>query len=451
MWDAEPVILEYQNGKTIHSIFASDLSTKIKEAEQMLRGFGILKGQIVFLFLNNSIDSIIILLALLHLEAVLAPLSLAYRKFELQELFRNACPQAIICEESHLSILSDYLNERIVIKRTSAGFRLLFGQQADLASGEIDPRTTMILYTYRGYGFPLGAMIGEDQLLHGTDVLQEGDFKTSRDRILVVLPLSHIFSIISCLLFPILYKMTLVISPTLNPRVLFELVSKHQITHISAVPELYLLLTRIQKHPNQLPALRTLICGGSMLSEDDCLKIREALSAEVLHGYGLTELAPLSRNIRGHVRAGTVGTICRGIECRIANPDEFGIGEITFRSPYSAKGYLRRPGETEQAFAQGWFHTGDLGKMDAGYLVFTREKKRTRKINGSIVDLEEVRRAILEYPSIQAVEIFEEQAGLAAKVILRYGKLDRETILSIKLFLREMIADYKIPVNIIEG
>jgi long-chain acyl-CoA synthetase len=262
--------------------------------------------------------------------------------------------------------------------------------------------------------------------------------------------LVHIFSIISCLLFPILYKMTAILVNSLNPRLLFELMHKHRITHLSGVPEMYLLLSRFQDSITEPPSLRTLICGGSALSAEDFHRIRLSAGAELLHGYGLTELAPVSRNMRGQARAGTVGPVCWGIECRIASPDSSGSGEILLRSPYAFKGYLRRPRETAEAFAQGWFQTGDIGRMDGGHLEFCRERKRTCKVNGNLVDLEEVRRALALDPLIREARVERERSGLCARIALRRGSLDRETVLAIKRNLHGLLAEYKIPKTILE-
>ena len=94
-------------------------------------------------------------------------------------------------------------------------------------------------------------------------------------------------------------------------------------------------------------------------------------------GYGLTETAPvLTVNPLNRSRKGSAGKPLPGIELRIFQPDEEGIGEIIVRTPSLMTGYYKNPEATKKAIQAGWFHTGDLGWVDEdGYLYITGRKK----------------------------------------------------------------------------
>lgn len=115
--------------------------------------------------------------------------------------------------------------------------------------------------------------------------------------------------------------------------------------------------------------LRTLACGGAHLDEGTWERL-EGLGWEVLTGYGLTETAPLvTFTPRGRGRKGTEGTAVPGVEVRIEPREETGLGEILVRGPNVFSGYKNNPAKTQAAFKDGWFRTGDLGWLDAdGYL-----------------------------------------------------------------------------------
>ena len=447
-WGEHPVYIDHGLGK-IRFISAPEVGEEIAETSRALERWGIRQGQIVFLFLNNTADVPILFFALHRLGAIPAPLSLDYRSLELDEIFSNAQPQAVICEKEHLSTIAQYLGGKAVIEKRSGRLNLIQEPKRNQNPSGLDPDIAAILYTYRGYGFPLGALISDHQLLHGAEVLQEGLQGAAGERMLVMLPPHHIFTIVGCYLVPLCYKMTAVISETVNPRRIFQLIAEHRIANITAIPELFALFARLRHIGGRLPSLKAFVSGGSLMTVDTYENIRNAFDVQILHGYGLTELAPVSRNIRHLARPDTVGPICRGAECRIINPDKNGTGEIAIRSPFLFRGYYRQPMPTEEAFHDGWFLTGDIGRIEQGHLIFIREMKKTCKVNGKIVDLEEIRRALVCCPNVREAEVARLEGTIVAKVRPFTGIFDQSQALSIKSYLPNVMAAYKIPKRVV--
>ena len=419
-WGEHPVFIEViPNQKPVYTK-AKEFKQKIIETANFLEKSGIKKNYLVPIFLENSVDFVCCFLGLMRIGAKPIPVKLEYRKIELDEIFKNAQPQAVIAEVTHLKIIKPYLKQKIVITRENRKLKLYQKTIKKLKAVKISEEIASINYTYRGYGYPLGAMVPHIQYLHGAKVLQYGLKAKPKEKMFIILPMSHIFTLIGCVFVPILYKLTSVIANTMHPRKIFELIDEFKINHITAVPEMYLLLAKFKGIAGKLLSLKVFVCGGSMLSRENYYRIKKAFNnIDLLHGYGLTEFAPASRNIRGEARAGTVGPLCENIGCKIVSKDKNKAGEILLKTNKMFKGYYKNQKVTKESFEGHWFKTGDIGKIKDGHLIFEKEKKKTRKVNGNMVDLEEVDRMI--------------------------NLKDKEKQINLKTFLKNKIAVYKIP------
>lgn len=445
-WGGTDCLLELHPGAGVARTSAPQLRQEVSELSVQLASWGIRKRYIVPLFLDNSIGFVQSFLALLKIGAVPLLVKMDWRRLELEEMFRNAEPQAVLTERHHLSVLQPFLNARmIVVEKSAERFTLAQYSEGLPPREDIPEPIASINYTYRGYGYPLGALVTHEQYLHGARIIGEGLSCHDGEKMLVILPMTHIFTLIACVLAPLLYGLTGSIARTLNPRLLWGFIHDFQIDYITSVPEIYDLLCRLRDPTIDLSSLKAFISGGSTLSDQLFERIREVFSVEPLHGYGLTEFTPVSANTRGKPQKGTVGPIGKGLECRIASPQAGGMGEIQIKAPAMTRQYYRRDRESREACHEGWFRTGDLGRLDGEHLVFLKELKNTRKINGNIVDLLEVSRALRLDPQVAEAEVVLEGDVLVARIAVPAGINFKEKAQELRIHLRGALAGYKIP------
>jgi len=166
--------------------------------------------------------------------------------------------------------------------------------------------------------------------------------------------------------------------------------------------------------------MRFLVAGGAPLNPETTTFF-QSLGVEMLEGYGLTELPVIALNRPGRARRGTVGELLPGLEVKIA-PD----GEILSRGPSLMKGYFGNPEATAAAIdGEGWFHTGDVGEMNGGYLRITDRKKDIIVLaNGKNVAPQPIEAKLKQSSFIsEAVLLGDNASGIVAIVVPAFDRL----------------------------
>ena len=155
--------------------------------------------------------------------------------------------------------------------------------------------------------------------------------------------------------------------------------------------------------------LELVICGGAKLDEE-IINTFDSLGITILNGYGITECAPLiSANRNKYRKPGSVGTPILACRVKIDNPDENGEGEICVKGPNVMLGYYNNPEATAEVFDKdGFFHTGDYGKLDEeGWIYITGRKKNLIILsNGKNVYPEEIEADLQKVEGVSEVVVY---------------------------------------------
>jgi acyl-[acyl-carrier-protein]-phospholipid O-acyltransferase/long-chain-fatty-acid--[acyl-carrier-protein] ligase len=276
----------------------------------------------------------------------------------------------------------------------------------------------LLLFTSGSSGEPKGVVLTHRNLV--ANVCQFGSRLNlgPGDRILGSLPLFHSFGCTVTIWYPIIQGVSLITyTNPVETKKLAELIHKHHATVMIATPT-FLRGYLKGVNPEWLASLKLVITGAEKLP----LTVAEAFEArfgkKVLEGYGLTETSPVSNvnlcepdasgapagvGVMPSHRFGSVGQMVPGISVRITDPETDAplsihqSGMIWFKGANVFEGYLKNPGKTDEVIKDGWFRTGDIGRVDAdGFLFIEGRLSRFSKIGGEMVPHETVEENLIK-------------------------------------------------------
>ncbi len=191
--------------------------------------------------------------------------------------------------------------------------------------------------------------------------------------------------------------------------------------------------------------LQMIITGGAPV-EEFYLKAFDDLGIQIINGYGITECSPIvATNRTCWVKSGSVGLPIPGVHAKIENPNEDGEGEICIKGDIVMKGYYENPEATARVLADGWFNTGDIGKIDAdGFLYITgRKKNMILTANGKNVYPEELEELISGIENVTEVIVYSENELITAEIYTESGNGCHEQIKKDIMELNKNLASYK--------
>ncbi len=332
-------------------------------------------------------------------------------------------------------------------------------------------KTALFIYTSGTTGSPKGVMLSYENILANIEAVTTGTpIITEIERVMMLLPLHHIFPLIGSMVAPLSVGATVAICPSLKSEDILRTLRDNRITIIIGVPRLYKMICKgIIDRINQKKAarllfllaekvgsrtlskilfstvhkkfggqLKYLVCGGAALDLDTG-KNFTTLGFEILEGYGMTEASPMIAFTKpGQLTLGSAGTAinCTTIEIR----DK----EIVASGKNIMQGYYNRPEETADTIKDGWLYTGDLGRLDEqGRLYITGRKKEIIVLasgkNINPVLIEQKLEALTD--CINEVGVFVKDDILQAVIVPHFFKLREKRITNIEDHFRWKIID----------
>lgn len=322
-----------------------------------------------------------------------------------------------------------------------------------------DDTLAQIVYTSGTTAAPKGAMMTHRAMLtEYYACIYHLEYRGS-DRALAALPLYHTAQMHACTMPQLLTgaHTTLIEAPA--PDTVLRLIEEQRINSFFAPPTVWISLLR---HPDfaarDLTSLKQIMYGASIMPVPVLRELRERLpGVRPFQAYGQTEIAPCATVLAPEehdARPASCGRPMLNVETRVVDPEMNDVppgthGEIVHRSPQLLTGYWDKPAETAEAFAGGWFHSGDVGYFDdEGFLYIVDRIRDVINTGGVLVASREVEEVLFTHPAVSEVAVVglpddKWIEAVTAFVVLRPGEtVDEVTLQSLA---RQHLAPYKLP------
>lgn len=472
-----------------------ELSSRFASA---LISLGVKQGDRVALFMPNIPQFVISYFGTLKAGAIAVPCNPLYKEHELEFQLRDSGAEVVVAttdvvkgNDLYKSLagcrprlklkaviaasVTDYLppikrrlaflaGVKNVARPDTIGFRSLIEKNPPIETpAKINPTEDIAQLQYTGgtTGVSKGAMLTHYNLYSNAIYMSRHLPIKDTDVSLAVLPLYHIYGLSVCMNAPLSVGGSTVLLPSFHVEEVMKTIQRRKVTLFSAVPAMYIAIINNPKSQSfDLSSVRACVSGGAALPGAVRKKFNELTGGNLVEGYGLSETSPVTHCnpvSGGIVKDGSIGPPFPGTEAAIVDLDdparflpEGSVGEVAVKGPQVMKGYWNQERETSSAFKNGWFLTGDIGRMDEdGYFYIVDRKKDMVNVGGFKVYPREVEEVLFEHPAIKEASVIgmpDAFSGEAVKafVVLKdpSSKLTEDEVVK---FCAEKLAKYKVP------
>ena len=434
-----------------------------------LKQRGIVPGDRVALFMDNSAEFVIVVYACAWLGAVAVPISSRARAAEIEYSLNDAEAIALVCSRNLAEFVPApvalrSLQHRFVVGGTREGFELF----SDLMQAQplVQPHESaeddlaVLLYTSGTTGKPKGAMLSHLNIVHSVMHFVQAMGLGPDDRSVVAVPLSHVTGLVAELYTMLHAQGCVVLMPPFKASEFVRLASEERMTHTIMVPAMYnlcLLLPNLQEH--DLHHWRIGAFGGAPMPSASIEAMAERLpNLTLMNAYGSTETcSPATIMPPGQTsqHRDSVGLAVSCGEISIVDDDGNEVprgeaGEIWIAGPMVSQGYWRNEAATASEFKGGYWRSGDIGSMDAeGFVRILDRKKDVINRGGYKIFCAAAENTITEHPEVIEVALVGVPCAVLGERVHAFvcvRQLDASTqAAALQAFSTERLSDYAVP------
>jgi acyl-CoA synthetase (AMP-forming)/AMP-acid ligase II len=433
-----------------------------------LREKGLQRGDRIALLLGNRIEFPLAVFAAARLGLVTVLLSTRQQTPEIAYVLSDCGAKLLIHEAALVDRLPDAAEVPDLKHRIAVDDEASLSQFADLADraplqqatavGEED--TAMILYTSGTTGRPKGAMLSHCNIIHSAMIYETCMRLTAADRSIAAVPLAHVTGVVANIMAMARAAGALVIMPEFKAAQYLKLAARERITQTVMVPAMYnLCLLQAEFEAFDLSSWRIGGYGGAPMP----VATIERLAAKIpglrlINAYGSTETTSPSTLMPGELTAShidSVGLPCPGARIVVMGADGCEVprgetGEIWIGGAQVIKGYWNNPKATAETFTGGFWHSGDIGSIDADNFVrvFDRQKDMINR-GGLKIYSAEVESVLAGHASVVESAIVAKPCPvLGERVHAVVVTRDAVTAEALRAWCAERLSDYKVPETI---
>jgi long-chain acyl-CoA synthetase len=430
-----------------------------------LRGLGVGRGDRVAVWLPNGLGWALAYLGALKIGAIAVSVNPALKPGEAQFMFDDSGARTVVTTAALRSSTSGHetsIGRRWVIAEGNAGGDPSLDELSARACDEPVSSVVMerdapavIVYTSGTTGFPKGAVLSHGNVVANVEAKQRYLAIQPEDQLLLFLPLFHCFGQNAVFNSGLQSGATVVLHRQFDPARVLESIRNDGVTMFFGVPTTFMVLHDTASAAD-LHGVRYFFSAAAPLPAEVERKWTEKFGKTIYQGYGLTETSPFAsynHEVR-HVPT-SIGTPIEGVEMKVVDVDDGRdlprgrTGEIVIRGHNVMLGYWNRPEETSRAIKEGWFHTGDVGRVDdEGYFFIEDRLKDMINVGGLKVYPVEVENAIHQHPAVAEVAVYGTPDSLLGETVTAHVVVRPNHTPSaeeIILFCRERLAEYKVP------
>ncbi|RVU28061.1 long-chain-fatty-acid--CoA ligase [Streptomyces antnestii] len=411
-----------------------ELDARVSRLANALAARGIGRGDRVAVVMHNRIEVAEAILATARLGAMVVPVNFRLVADEIAYILADSGSTALLVDEQLVAVCTEAARELDGRLRTvlvtgdgaaQAGPHAESYEAALAAAPAVDPGIDVdendpafIMYTSGTTGRPKGAVLTHLNLVMCAYAVLSatGGIQQEPGTLLVGVPMFHISGLNSTLRGLIDGSRVVIDSSThFDPAALADLLEREQVTNCFLVPSQWQAVCAVPGLKDRRLALRTLVWGASVAPPSVLESLRDCFpQAPAYSAFGQTEMSPTTTMLRAEDairKMGSVGRPLPGIEVRIVDEEMRdvpvgAVGEIVYRGPTTMLGYWNKPKETEESFAGGWFHSGDLCRVDDEGFIYVVDRKKDMIISGGEnIYCAEVEAVIDTHPGVAEVAV----------------------------------------------